>query len=248
MKPDHSASFGDTAADLQQSSAIIDYYTDLFEYFKKNWWSGYKIAINPGSPFPEEFVHRSTFEKTTTSTADIVVTFQGDFADFNPTCSAPWCEKLLSPSEEGYDHLSQEIAQGKYPYKNFAAMVYKTPASEWRNTMIKAANGNLNTVFVSDEEDYHPESGQYGNQTKLPSYWEPFLTTLDRSCGGTKCIWSGHHVRVIHNRRFTGRFVCNHHRGACHCKCIRTLDKTTELKDDNLGAAFMHSRRLSAAV
>jgi len=192
---------------------FVTYYKDIFAYFKTNWWKGYKVVINPLVPFPVAFL------KGDTHSADMVVVYQGDVSKFDPACNAPWCESLLEPGEDGFDQLTNDIAKGKYPGKDFAAMVYGVPEKDLFATVTKGANANLGYMYVTDQKEYSAQSGQYDNSTQLPPYWPAEVGALDRSCPGSTCIWSGHHVRVIHRRKYHGKFTCQHFRGTCHCRC-----------------------------
>jgi hypothetical protein len=208
MQPTHAVGGATTV-----SGDFVQYYKDIFAYFKSNWWKGYKIVINPGMPFPTDFLSGDT------DSADVVVIYQGDVSQFDPACNAPWCEALLQPGEDGFDQLANDIAEGKYPGKDFAALVYNVTDDAVDATVIKGANANLGYMYVTDQEAYSAQSGQYDNSTQLPSYWQREVQRLDQSCPGSSCIWSGHHVRVIHKRQFHGKFLCSHFQGTCHCTC-----------------------------
>ena len=140
------------------------------------------------------------------------------------------CEALLQPGEEGFDQLANDIAAGKFPGKDWAALVYNVPETQLAATLTKGANANLGYMYVTDQKAYSAQSGQYDNSTQLPSYWNHEVSALDQSCPGSSCVWSGHHVRVIHKRKFHGRFTCQHYRGTCHCRC--ELPMGAEVKND----------------
>ena len=108
-------------------------------------------------------------------------------------------------------------------------------AARPRPTLTKGANANLGYMYVTDQKAYSAQSGQYDNSTQLPSYWKHEVSALDQSCPGSSCVWSGHHVRVIHKRKFHGRFTCQHYRGTCHCRCERPMG--AEAKYESTGAA-----------
>eukprot|EP00937_MAST-01D_sp_MAST-1D-sp2_P000565 g565.t1 len=227
MQPTHRE-----AAASNVDGDFVQYYKQLFGYFKHNWWKGYKIVINPSIPFPVEFIQGETHS------ADMVVTYQGAREQFDPACSAPWCEALVKPGEDGYNQLANDIAIGKYPGKDFAALIYNVPDEHVYDTVTKAANANLNYVYVTTQKAYSAQSGQYDNSTQLPHYWDREVHALDRSCPGSSCVWSGHHVRVVHKRKFNGRFTCEHHRGTCHCRCEEAMTETQEKEEEAEEAAL----------